>query len=435
MTERTKGWRGFQRLDLTGIAWSSLGVLVSQMIGFGQNLYLARTLDQTQFGSVALVLSTVGVVGVFAGLGFGTTATRYAANHLVSGTAESAASTQTIRGLCVLSTLSVTLGYYALSSWAISHITFALPGRNFLLGSAMLVVCSTISSLSSGFLNGLQRFKAVMVTSIIRALTPAVGIVLLPTSPTAETIIWTLAATGALTTVMSLLVERHYLRTDGLKFGIKIYPGLVSEVASFGLLLTLTNLVYTLAGWTVQVQIANLPHGLGRLAAFSAALQWKNLVTFLPSVTSQSLLAVLSRLNSTSTNSTKARMEDSAIYLNGICAAALAFSIFLIREQVQRLYGTQFDAAKDILVWVLLAGVFQAITNSIATVLIGRGTVFRSLWLNVIWAAFYLGSSVYLIAEMGVIGAVISLVGSSGIHTVLYWVSAKTSRAREGGIR
>src|ERR1035441_7680402 len=62
-----------------GAVWSLIGAALAQGANLAASVITARLLGRVQFGMYGMVQSTVGMLGVFAGLGLGLTATKYVA--------------------------------------------------------------------------------------------------------------------------------------------------------------------------------------------------------------------------------------------------------------------------------------------------------------------------------------------------------------------
>jgi len=64
-----------------GTFWMVTGTMISKLLGLGSSIILARILGKIPFGEFGTIQSTVGLFGVFAGMGIGITATKYVAEY------------------------------------------------------------------------------------------------------------------------------------------------------------------------------------------------------------------------------------------------------------------------------------------------------------------------------------------------------------------
>src|ERR1039458_7078219 len=62
-----------------GAVWSVIGAVFAQGANLAASVISARLLGREQFGEYGIIQSTVGMLGIFAGLGLGVTATKYVA--------------------------------------------------------------------------------------------------------------------------------------------------------------------------------------------------------------------------------------------------------------------------------------------------------------------------------------------------------------------
>ena len=81
----TKAITGVWRADslrgrfARGAVWSLIGAVIAQGASLAASVITARLLGRDQFGEYGMIQSTVGMLGIFAGLGLGITATKYVA--------------------------------------------------------------------------------------------------------------------------------------------------------------------------------------------------------------------------------------------------------------------------------------------------------------------------------------------------------------------
>src|SRR3984885_14208366 len=60
-----------------GVVWSLAGAIVSRGFLLAASVVCARFLGKEGFGALGMIQSTAGMLGIFAGLGLGLTATKY----------------------------------------------------------------------------------------------------------------------------------------------------------------------------------------------------------------------------------------------------------------------------------------------------------------------------------------------------------------------
>src|SRR5271168_1526513 len=62
-----------------GVFWSLVGAVLVRGLGLLSSIIVARMLGITAFGEFMMIQNTIGLFGIFAGLGLGITATKYVA--------------------------------------------------------------------------------------------------------------------------------------------------------------------------------------------------------------------------------------------------------------------------------------------------------------------------------------------------------------------
>ena len=68
---------------LHGFFWSFFGSILSQLFGLVTSIVTARLLGKVIYGQVGAIVSTISMLGTFAGFGLGMTATKHIAEFRI----------------------------------------------------------------------------------------------------------------------------------------------------------------------------------------------------------------------------------------------------------------------------------------------------------------------------------------------------------------
>src|ERR1035437_1799042 len=66
---------------LRGVSWTTAGCVLGQSASFASSVIVARILGKEAFGHFAMIQTTVAAFSTLAGLGLGTTATKYVSEY------------------------------------------------------------------------------------------------------------------------------------------------------------------------------------------------------------------------------------------------------------------------------------------------------------------------------------------------------------------
>jgi O-antigen/teichoic acid export membrane protein len=148
------------RQILSGTAWSAGGTLLGRLFGFIGTIIGARLLGVAGFGAFSFVQSTVSVVNAYAGLGVGTTATRFVASQ---GKDENAARSVSKKLIC-FGFIAAAIAAVAVGAGA-AWIANALLNRPELTGgvraAAFLVLAGVAWESVQGTLSGYREFARI----------------------------------------------------------------------------------------------------------------------------------------------------------------------------------------------------------------------------------------------------------------------------------
>jgi O-antigen/teichoic acid export membrane protein len=365
-----------------------------------------------------MVQSTVGMLGVFAGLGLGLTATKYVAEFR-SRDPERAG--RIIALGCAVAVVSGGLLALALLAFApvLAARTLNAPtlADELRIGSILLFF-NALNGAQTGALAGFEAFRAIARINLIRGLIAfpiTVATVLLWGLPGA---IWALAITAGLTCLLSQLS----LRRQCADFFIQVQ--FASGWAERRVLWTFSTPAFlsaALAGpaiWAATTMLVNQPGGYAEMGVYSAANQWRNAISFVPIALAQFALPLLSNLNGERDVSRHSKALRWNLILTAAAATALAVPIALAARYIMRLYGSGFQQGSFVLVLAAATAIIACINGVVGTAILSSGSVWIGFAFNGMWAALLLASCYRFVPTNLALGVAGSMLGASIVHTV-----------------
>lgn len=421
---------------LRGASWSLTGAIASQGCALLASAYTARVLGKRVFGEFGMIQSTVGTIGVLAGLGLGTTTTKFVAQYRRTDPHRCGR----IIGLTmligmvsgILAALIVALVAYPLAD---SMLSAKHLGKTLLFASPILFF-TTAAGVQRSAVCGLESFRRLsVVTAIVTGLT---AIMILAGA------VWNgllgAVALWVVASVFAFWFYRRLLNSDCRRFGIvSAWSGVWKERSIIWRFAVPTLLSGALVGpvmWTSAALLARQSSGYIQLAAFNAANQWRNLILFVPAAVGQITLPILSNLQS----QTDARRYRRALLANGVLnvGSALGFAILisLCSKPLMSIYGREYRSDYIVLVVLSVTAVMQASCGFVGQILASRGRMWIATVMNGAWAGVLLIGSVYFVPRFGAFGLAVSQLVAYTAHLgwqIVYITKADLTNSRRGG--
>jgi O-antigen/teichoic acid export membrane protein len=382
-----------------GAVWSLFAALFSRTFALLVSVLLVRLLGSRDFGAIAVIQSTVGLLGTFAGLGLGMTATKYTAELRERDTDRLGRMLAMI--YCVaLCAGSIMATLCALFSEAIATSALERADLAELLAlSALLLILSTLDGVHLAVLAGFEAFSRV-----------------------AKVTIWT----GAFT----LLISGPLVYTDGLRGAVlaqviaaafsAIASGWVanSECRSRSVKLQFTDRLfsdwrilwrYSLPAlgaslmvvpvlWVGNLILIRTPGGYSEAGIVRLVDQLRTLLLYLPTVLLRPSFAIMA--NSIGSPEKLGQTLRYCLTVSAIASFPLAIVVTGLGSPVlQFLYGEQYAGATTALAWAMLVAGIQASGMGQGNVINATGRMWLGLLINVLWGAAFLSLAALLIPK------------------------------------
>ncbi len=389
------------RQIISGAAWSAGGSLLGRLFGFIGTIIGARLLGVAGFGAFSFVQSTVSVVNAYAGMGVGTTATRFVA---AQGEDEAAASSVS-RKLIVFGFVAASIAAVAVGAGApwIAHTLLDRPELSIAVRAAAFLVLTGVAWESvQGALSGYREFARISLCTAVSGIVGLTAIVLLtPAFGLPGFIIaQAIASTGALTVGLVVLTRRW--RAHGAR------PGDAGErlgvMLRFGAVFLASNAILAPVMWLVAWRLASLPGGLESLGFWGAAHQLKNIVALLPGLVSQVALPLLAFHSGQREQSEFRSALRSSVLISGIAVLPLGILLMLLAAPMLSLFGAEFRAGAGLAYAVIAGSIFHMFAMPMVHALTIRNVNLNAM-VNLIWAMVLLGFVWSLIPIYGALAA------------------------------
>jgi O-antigen/teichoic acid export membrane protein len=381
-----------------------------------------------------MIQSTVGMLGIFAGLGLGVTATKYVAEFRSRDPERAGRIIALSCAVAIVSggLLALFLLIYA-PALAVKTLNAPKLAGELRIASVLLFF-NALNGSQTGALVGFEAFRAIARINLVRGLIAfpvTVVAVLLWRLPGA---VWALVVTAAVACFLSQVSLRGHCTALGIS------TRLLSGWAERRVLWTFSApalLAGALAGpaiWTASTMLVNQPGGYAEMGVFSAASQWRTAIAFIPGVLAQFALPLLSNLSADRDESRYGRALRWNLILTAAAATAVVIPVALAAPIIMRLYGRGFQQGWLVLGLSAPAAAISCVNGVAGTAILSAGSAWTVFAFNAAWAAVFLAACYWLVPTHLALGLAASLLAACLAQTVWqgaylhYRFSRRTSR-------
>lgn len=362
----------------------------------------ARLLGAEAFGQVGVVQQVVAMIGTLAGLGVGTTASRFIA---ASRGSDRRGTGRVLGATALWSWGSAILGGAALAAlapWLATGPLAAPSMTDTLLAAVPLLVLSLVSQAQTGGLAGFEAFRAGAVASVTSGL---LGI------PLQLLGAWKFGASGfviglAATELLRWLLGLQALAGAMAKAQVDWHqPGWadVRRLMGFGLPSMLASM---LVGPVLLVSFAIVgrqSQGYSEVGLFQATQQYRNLLIFVSVQSAAAIVPVLALAHGALDRQAVARGLRRAVAWSLGSSIPLSLLLALSAPLAMGGFGPTFAEHGSLLVWLALLAPVQALNAVGMAVLSAVNRPWTSLWVTVVFAVFALATVMLMPTALGLI--------------------------------
>jgi O-antigen/teichoic acid export membrane protein len=394
-----------------------VGTAGSQLLSLATGIILGRALSNVGFGEYGVIISTVGVLGVFAGMGLGMTATRHVAELRTRDPLRAGRILRLCRWTAMVSggviSIVAALGAPYIATRVLNN---AALSADLEIGCGLLFL-NTIAGIQSGGLAGFEAFNVLARLSILRG---AVSLGMTAVGVCVGGLRGALVALVAAAAVGYALNERA-LSHQCACFGIDTRSkGPLEERAvlwRFSVPALLSTAMVAPVTWFGNVVVVNQAGGYPEIGVFNAAGQWRLALNFLPGVIGQTFMPILSNaFGERHILSFKKVLRLNFLFVTA-SAALLVAPMLIFPRQLMGVFGLEFARGSSILQVLCIATVFSSVAAVVGNGIAGMGRMWHGFWLNLVWAAAFVCCSLAFAKQLA-FGLALAYLVSYLVHAV-----------------
>lgn len=402
-----------------GSFWLLFGAVFSRVIGLIISIIVARLLGQTLFGQYGIIQSTIIMFSTFAGFGLGITSTKYVAELRNSEPKLVGSIISSTNMIAIIMGFLFTILIVLFAPFIALKLIKAHSLINEIRFGSIILFFSALNGAQSGALTGFEAFKDISRLNI------KVSLICLPIQ-IASTYFWSLE--GAIIGLcvnyfMQYIFNYKTLRKIANSSGIEIKYfnksfGDISYLWKFSLPAVLGGLLVNPVLWYCYIILVKNKNGFNEMAIYNAAMQWQNVILFIPMAISQIVLPLFSNVKNDKKNFLRVIKYNLLLNVFVALITAIVFSIF--SKLIMNVYGNEYANANLVLIYLSLTAVLIAVNNVIAQVIACLGEMWGGFSLNLCWAfALIIFATIFLDQGLGAVGLAKAMLLSYLLHTFI----------------
>jgi O-antigen/teichoic acid export membrane protein len=414
--------------DLVGAAgWSLLAAVIARGSNLAALVACARLLPQAEFGQVAIIQSTVGMLAPLASLGLAMTSTKFVAEYRDSDPVRAGRLLGLSLTTAVIAGALMTLALILLAPW-IASAGFAAPGLSTqLVAASGLLMLGVVEATQLGALAGLDAFSRLAWAG---AWSGAVSI------PVIAGLAYRYGAPGAIAGLtcalgISCMMNGLALREECRRFGIRpSLRGLASETNilwRFSLPSYVSGLLVAPVAWLANAMLVRGPDGFSEMALFAAADRFRYLLIFLPLAVSRTAVPVLSRMRAAGDGDGYSRTLRWNLGVAVLATGVPVLVCMAVSAPLMALFGETFRAGWVVLAVLAFSAIPTVLNTQLGAALLSDGRAWERTGADAVLAISFVGLAWWAIPQWGAAGLAASFAAAYSLVCLVLGVLLRGS--------
>jgi EPS I polysaccharide export inner membrane protein EpsE len=402
---------------LSGVSWSLASSVLSQGLMLTGSLFVARTVGGTSYGQFVFLQSTLAMVGVFAGFGVGNTASRYIAafkgndlkrlGHILQLTE------WTVVICSIVMSLALMFGAPLLSDRILGAPSLAQP----LIIAAGAILFVTIDGFYKSALIGFGAMRSFAWASISGSAVCLPLLIWAGHLKSLNGLASALLLGAMIQSTISFLLTRKQYREFKIELDSRNCFREWRILRDFAFPAMLAGAMIAPTHWIVQTILARIPNGYNEIGLLGIAMQWFNMVLFLPVIAGRVVTPMLTEYVANGRHQAGRNLLKLAIGTNAAIAIPVAVIMAAASPFILPLYGRDFAGGSITPAVAVATASLLAVLSPVGAIIAAMSRMWLGMMMNLGWAIFYI-TGAYFLRSYGAAGVVLALAFAYIIHSI-----------------
>ena len=375
-------------------------------------------LGSSAFGEYGMVQSTIGMLGLLAGMGLGLTTTKYVGELRSTDPQRCGRIIGLSMMLCVIASGSVAVGLLLVAPFLASHELNAPQLSMSLRIASITLLFNAMTGVLTGTLMGLEHFQSVASINVARAILTLLLVIAGARIFGINGVFAGMAATSFVVFIMMAGVQRSACRRMGIRVEYRNMRSEAGTLWRFSLPSFVALLLPGIVFWIVRSIIVRGPNGYAELGIFTAADQWTQIMVFMAASFNQVGLPILSNVYGSSNWLRFRKMVLGSILLPVAVTFLSALVVIVCAPLISGLYGKSFTGLSSVLVVVAVMAVLQVLGGTLGSLMASMNKMWWGVLFNLLWGAVLIWATT-LLSKEGALGLAFAYLIAYSCHAVL----------------
>lgn len=390
-----------------GVFWTIAGTVISRGLMLVASVFVARILGAVTFGEYGIVRNTVGMLGVFAGLGLSLTATKHVAEFRRTDPQRAGRVVGLSWFVAIVTGGLMSLGLLVFAPWLAEHTLNAPHLSTVLRIASLILLIESLNGAQTGALSGFEAFKIIARVNLLTGLASFPILVGATYYGGLKGAVWGLTISLSFNWLLNHLAVRKEARRHGVPLSFTHCLREWSILWRFSLPAFLAGTLAQPVYWACMTLLANQPNGYEELGVFSAANQWYATLLFLPAMLGRVAVPIVSDQIGQRNSEQSIRALALTLKLNLLSTAPLVIAGCLASPWIMPLYGQPFADGWPTMVALLLCVLAKAVISPVGVLVTSTGRMWLGFLTNGLWAVTIIAATLLLI-DYGSFGVAIA---------------------------
>lgn len=417
-----------QRICLTDLSnrlfhsasWALVGAVVGRGVTMLTYIIVARLLTQEVYGEFGILRSTINMFTVFAGMGLGSTASKYISQYRNVNPTK-AGDIYTLSNILIFFiALIFTLLLFFSSSYIAEYSLNAPHLSGEIKVGAIVLFFITVNSVQNGALSGFEDFKSISINTVISSCIQAVFLIV---GCYWSGIYGALIGWGIGCFSCYLLNRRSiHLQLKKYRLSSNIRRLRKEELTILWKFSVPSLLASVMVGpvlwWTKTYLISRSSYS--EMAVYDVAEQWYTIVLFVPVTLAQIILPMLTNTLEEGSKAQYLKLVKINLGINVLASLVLSLFIILIGPYIMEFYGKGFVDIRTMSI-MMMATVASSACNVVGQVIASRDKMWYGFAFNMLWAIIFILLTIFCVGSlrMEASGLALAFLLSYVIHFIL----------------